>query len=100
VYGRQTPDGYPSVESAWSGPGQLASRFEVAKQIGSGSAGLFKVEGERPYEKPAFPNVANSLYYKELQRTLSQNTQQALNQANSPQEWNTFFLASPEMMRR
>jgi uncharacterized protein (DUF1800 family) len=100
LYGRQTPDGYASVESAWSGPGQLAARFEVAKQIGGGSAGLFKVDGERPYEKPAFPNLANSLYYKELQRTLSQNTQQALNQANSPQEWNTFFLASPEMMRR
>ena len=42
LYNHETPDGYPLTSSSWNGPGQLALRFEIAKQIGSGSAGLFK----------------------------------------------------------
>jgi hypothetical protein len=34
-----------------------------------------------------------------VQPTLSQATRAALDQAGSPQEWNTLFLASPEFMR-
>ena len=100
LYGRLTPDGYPLQSSAWSSPGQMATRFEIAKAIGSGSAGLFKTEGPQPVERPAFPQLANPLYYQGMARTLSPATLQALDQANSPQEWNTFLLASPEMMVR
>ncbi|MFX8297267.1 DUF1800 family protein, partial [Acinetobacter baumannii] len=46
-YNRQTPDGYPLDENAWAGPGQMTTRFEIARAIGSGSAGLFKAEGEK-----------------------------------------------------
>ena len=45
LYGHETPDGYPLTEAAWAGPGQMATRFEIARAIGSGSAGLFKPEG-------------------------------------------------------
>jgi uncharacterized protein (DUF1800 family) len=100
LYGRQTPDGYPMTEAAWASPGQMATRFEVAKAIGSGSAGLFKTEGPQPQERAAFPQLANALYFQSLQRTLSPATRQALDQAGSPQEWNTFLLSSPEMMNR
>ena len=100
LYGRLTPDGYPLQSTAWSSPGQMATRFEIAKAIGSGSAGLFKTEGPQPVEKPAFPQLANPLYYQGMSRTLSPATLQALDQAISPQEWNTFVLASPEMMVR
>jgi len=100
LYGRQTPDGYSLQSAAWASPGQLTTRFEIAKAIGSGTAGLFKTEGPQPQERPAFPQLANALYYRSIAKTLSPTTQQALDQANSAQEWNTFLLASPEMMRR
>jgi len=44
--------------------------------------------------------LASALYYQSLQPGLSPATRQALEQAASPQEWNTFLLSSPEMMHR
>jgi uncharacterized protein (DUF1800 family) len=100
LYGRQTPDGYPLSERAWASPGQMTTRFEIAKAIGSGSAGLFKTDGPQPEERPAFPQLANQLYFQSVQNRLSPNTRQALEQATSQQEWNAFLLSSPEMMHR
>jgi uncharacterized protein (DUF1800 family) len=96
LFGRTTPDGYPLDRAAWSGPGQLAMRFEVARQIGSGPGGLFKPpEGEGP-DRPAFPLLANGLYFSTLEAGLSAATRDALAQAISPQDWNALYLASPE----
>jgi uncharacterized protein (DUF1800 family) len=100
LYGRVTPDGYALLSSAWDSPGQMATRFEIAKAIGSGSAGLFKTEGPQPQERAAFPQLANALYYQAIAKTLAPATTQALEQASSPQEWNTFLLSSPELMVR
>ena len=100
LYGRQTPDGYPLTDASWASPGQMTTRFDIARTIGSGSAGLFKTDGPQPQEKVAFPQLASALYYQSLQPTLSPATRQALEQAASPQEWNTFLLSSPEMMHR
>ncbi|WP_421956559.1 DUF1800 domain-containing protein [Polaromonas sp.] len=100
LYGRQTPDGYPLNEAAWASPGQMATRFEIAKAIGTGNAGLFRSEGPQPVERAAFPQLSNALYYQSIARTLSPGTRKALDQAASPQEWNTFLLSSPEMMTR
>ena len=100
MFGRQTPDGYPLGEAAWASPGQMTTRFEIAKAIGSGSAGLFKTDGPQPVEKPAFPQLANALYFGQLQQTLSESTRNALDQAGSAQEWNMLLMSSPEMMYR
>ena len=100
LYGRQTPDGYPVNDAAWASPGQMATRFEIAKAIGTGNAGLFKTDGPQPVERAAFPQLANALYYQSIAKTLSPATRKALDQAASPQEWNTFLLSSPEMMNR
>ena len=100
LYGRQTPDGYPLNESAWASSGQMATRFEIAKAIGSGNAGLFRSEGPQPVERPAFPQLANALYYQSISKTLSAATRKALDQATSAAEWNSFLLSSPEMMMR
>jgi len=35
-----------------------------------------------------------------MSNTFSKETRDALLQAKNPNEWNIFFLASPEMMRR
>ncbi|HSR76012.1 MAG TPA: DUF1800 domain-containing protein [Xanthobacteraceae bacterium] len=100
LYGRETPDGYPLTEPAWVGPGQMVIRFEIARAIGSGSAGLFKPDGPGQVDHPAFPQIANALYYNSLRSTLDATTRAALDQAISPQDWNTLYLASPEFMRR
>ncbi|MGZ3402452.1 MAG: DUF1800 domain-containing protein [Phenylobacterium sp.] len=101
LYNHETPDGFAQTAAAWSGPGQMAVRFEIARQIGSGSAGLFKPDLPAAKDAPAFPQLQNALYYKAgLDQTLAANTKAALNQAGSPQDWNTLFLSSPEFMRR
>jgi uncharacterized protein (DUF1800 family) len=100
LYGRQTPDGYPLVQASWASSGQMTTRFEIAKAIGSGSAGLFRTDSPEPVERAAFPQMANALYYQSWQFTLGTETKAALDQAVSPQEWNIFLLASPEFMKR
>ncbi|MBR1219063.1 DUF1800 domain-containing protein [Bradyrhizobium sp. U87765 SZCCT0131] len=99
LFNHQTPDGYPLTSEAWNGPGQMMLRFEVARQIGSGSAGLFKPEGANAVDQPGFPLLQNALYFNTLRHTLSTTTVAALDQAVSPQDWNTLFLSSPEFMR-
>jgi uncharacterized protein (DUF1800 family) len=100
LYNHETPDGYPMVAAAWDGPGQMAARFEVARQIGSGPAGLFKPDGPGAVDHPGFPELQNALYYTVLSKTLAQPTQASLQQAISQQDWNTLFLSSPDFMHR
>ncbi len=100
LYERQTPDGYPMTAAAWSGPGQLTLRFEIARGIGSGNAGLFKTEGPDPVDAPVYPEIATALFMEGLDKTLRPATRKALDQASTPREWNTLFLASPEFMHR
>ena len=99
LYNHQTPDGYAMVSSAWDSSGQMMTRFEIARQIGSNSAGLFKAPGPNVVEEPAFPLLQNGLYFDVLQSGLSEQTRAALDKATSPQDWNTLFLSSPEFMR-
>jgi uncharacterized protein (DUF1800 family) len=100
LYNRQTPDGYPLDEAAWSSSGQMTTRFEIARIIGSGSAGLFKTDGATPAEAPAFPQLSNALYHASLAPTFGASTRTALATAGSPQEWNVLLLSSPEFMYR
>ena len=97
LYNRQTPDGYPIASSAWTSSGQLGVRFEIARTLGSGSAGLFK-SGDA--DRPAFPQLANAFYFETLQPLVATDTRLALDQASSPQEWNTLFLSSPDFQYR
>ena len=99
LFNHETPDGYSMTSASWNGPGQMTLRFEIARQIGSGSAGLFKPDVPNAVEKPAFPLIQNSLYFNGLRQTLGPTTLAALDQAVSPQDWNTLFLSSPEFMR-
>jgi uncharacterized protein (DUF1800 family) len=100
LYAHETPDGYPMASAAWNGPGQMALRFEIAHQIGAGSAGLFRADAPGAVDRPAFPILQNALYYNNLDQTLSGPTRTALDAAVSPQDWNALFLSSPEFMRR
>ena len=96
-FGRQTPDGYPLSSASWESPGQMSRRFEIARAIGTGNAHLFDPENGNIASVSGFPQLSNRLYFEAVEPFLSPKTRTALNQANSPQEWNTFLLASPEM---
>jgi len=99
LYNHETPDGYPLESAAWSGPGQMATRFDIARLIGREPFDLFKPADGGP-ERPAFPVVQNALYFGGLAETLSPTTRTALDQARNVPEWNALFLSSPEFMRR
>lgn len=95
LYGHQTPDGYPLTQSNWSSPGQMTARFDVARTMGSTTLGLLPMDANG---KNNVPDFKDSKYSALFQTQLSAATQQALAQAKSPQEWNVFFLSSPEFM--
>jgi uncharacterized protein (DUF1800 family) len=96
-FARQTPDGYPLSAGAWESPGQMSRRFEIARAIGTGNAHLFDAEDGGGAASTGFPQLSNRLYYEAIEPFLAARTRAALDQASSPQEWNTFMLASPEM---
>jgi uncharacterized protein (DUF1800 family) len=100
LYGRQTPDGYPLTEAGWASSGQLSKRFEIARAIGSGSAGLFEPEDGSAGTSTGFPRLSSRLFFDDIEPRLSQKTRAALDQAASQQEWNTLLLASPELNYR
>src|ERR671935_251677 len=79
LYARATPDGYPLRRADWASPGQLATRFEIARGIA--------------YRVPA-------RIWDEPLGALSSSTRETLAQAASPQEWNLLLLSSPEFMVR
>jgi uncharacterized protein (DUF1800 family) len=95
-FGRQTPDGYPLTQTSWASPGQMSRRFEIARTIGSGSAGLFEPEDTGGASSSGFPQLSGRLYFEALEPFLTGNTRSALARANSQQEWNTFLLSSPD----
>jgi len=95
-FGRQTPDGYPMTELNWASSGQMSRRFEIARAIGSGNAGLFDAEDGGKPAAGGFPQLSNRLYFEAVEPFLLANTRTALDRANSQQEWNTFLLSSPD----
>ncbi|MEO7241600.1 MAG: DUF1800 domain-containing protein [Variovorax sp.] len=100
LYGHETPDGYSLKQVAWSSSGQMAIRFEIARIIGSRGAVLFRSEADAPLEKPPYPALARADVVSRVEPGLSATTRDALAKATSPQDWNTYLLASPEFMRR
>ena len=98
LFNHETPDGYALTSASWNGPGQMMVRFEIARQVGSGSSGLFKSDVPNAADQPAFPLIQNALYFSGLRQTLGPPTLAALDKAISPQDWNTLFLSSPEFM--
>ena len=100
LYGHETPDGYPLTQSAWASAGQMTTRFEIARAIGANGAVLFRTDDAAPLERPTFPALAESSAVRAALPGFGANTRAALADARSPQDWNTFLLASPELMNR
>jgi len=99
-YSYLTPEGYSMTAAGWDGPGQLALRFEIAREIASGPGDLFQPQTPGSAKQPGFPELQSALYYNDIAPELGAPTRNALNQAISAQDWNTLLLSSPEFMRR
>jgi uncharacterized protein (DUF1800 family) len=100
LYGRVTPDGYALVERAWASPGQLIARFEIARAIGSGRAGLVDAQDDNQRGiRTMRPTLNNGLFHEAIEPALGARTRAALARA-SEGEWNMVLLASPEWMQR
>lgn len=102
VFGRITPDGWPLDGASWSGTGQMAARFAVARAIGSGRNRLFVDDpGTAERGKPsAAPAIDSPLYRTAIEPFLSDATRTALGKAKSAMEWNTYLLSSPDFNYR
>ncbi len=103
LYGHETPDGYPLTRDAWASAGQMTTRFEIARAIGANGAVLFRGQDDAPGApgaKPTLARLADSPTVRAALPSMSADTREALAQAKSPQDWNTFLLASPELMHR
>jgi len=96
LYDKQTPDGYPMTADAWNSPGQMTQRFEIARQIGGGAVALYRPDGTNtPVPMPDLQPLR-----ARLEPTLAAATRGALAQTNSPQQWLTLLLSSPDFMYR
>jgi uncharacterized protein (DUF1800 family) len=95
-YAHLTPDGYPMTEINWASSGQMSRRFEIARAIGSGNAGLFDSEDGGTPPSSGFPQLSNRLYFEAIEPFLGSRTKAALDRSNSQQEWNLFLLSSPD----
>ncbi|MHB1056431.1 MAG: DUF1800 domain-containing protein [Rhodanobacter sp.] len=105
VFGRITPDGWPLDGASWSGSGQMATRFDVARAIGSGRNKLFMPDTDEaspamPRQRPAAPSLDSPVYRAVIEPHLSQATRAALGKAVSVTEWNTYLLSSPDFNYR
>ena len=83
-------------------PGQMATRFEIARAHRRQRRGAVphrrrrrRWSGRRSRRWPNRASVARA-----AARRSARATRDALAQAESPQDWNTFLLASPEFMHR
>ncbi len=100
LYGHETPDGYPLVQSAWASAGQMTTRFEIAHLLGTRGKLLFRGADGTPAPGPAAPPLAASSAVLAWLPHLGSATRTALTQASQPADWNTYLLSSPEMMHR
>jgi hypothetical protein len=98
LYGHLTPDGYGVRESDWASSGQMSKRFEIAKWIGSGNAGLFDPDDGKPAQVTGFPQLSTRLYFDAIEPDLSKTTHDALDSASAQWEWNAYLLGAPEFM--
>lgn len=103
LYDHETPDGYDLSSAAWSAPGQMATRFDIARQLGNGAARLFQPADTPPGTPPPpaqVPVLKDSPILTARMPVLGKPTLAALGQARSPAEWNALYFSSPEFMHR
>ena len=78
----------------------METRFEIARVIGLGRSGLYKLPQDPGPEPAPPPLILGTHYYQAIAANLSPATAGALGQGQTPADKNLLFLSSPEFMRR
>jgi hypothetical protein len=63
-----------ATELNWASSGQMSRRFEIARAIGSGNAGLFDAEDGAAAGAGGFPQLSNRLYFEAVEPFLLPHT--------------------------
>lgn len=102
LFQRLTPDGWPMMQSDWSGSGQMTTRFEAARAIAAVPATFHQRKGEPKPEIAPLPRLADAYgaggagpYAR-----WSAASRQAITDTRNLRDANTYVLAAPEFMRR
>ena len=104
-FGRETPDGYPMVEAAWASPGQMTTRFDIARNLvggnGNGNGGLFRLDGLAAPAPLPKARVESAAWLRTQAPRESEATRQALLETlqSHPGDWSWVAIVSPEFMR-
>jgi len=102
-FGHETPDGYSMAEAAWASPGQMTTRFDIARNLvgGNGNAGLFRVDGLAPPAPLPKARVESPAWLRTQAPRESEATRQALIETlqTHPGDWAWVAVVSPEFMR-
>ena len=78
----------------------METRFEIARFIGLGHSGLYKLPGDTAPEPAPPPLILQTRYYQTIAPNLSASTAGALSQGQTQADKNLLFLSSPEFMNR
>ena len=104
-FGRETPDGYAMMEAAWSSPGQMTTRFDIARNLvggnGNGNGGLFRIDGLAVPTPLPKARVESAAWLRTQAPRESEATRQALLETlqSHPGDWSWVAIVSPEFMR-
>jgi len=107
LYGHPTPDGYGSKQRDWASAGQMAQRFEIARQMANAAPRLFSAADAGDAQPMIVadtlemqPHIARSRVFAAMEPMLSEHTARALAQTRNTREWSALFFSAPEFMYR
>ena len=104
-FGRETPDGFPMMEASWASPGQMTTRFDIAKSLvggnGNGNGALFRIDGLAVPSPLPKARVESPAWLRTQAPRESDATRQALFETlqSHPGDWAWVSIVSPEFMR-
>ena len=104
-FGRETPDGFAMVEAAWASPGQMTTRFDIARSLvggnGNGNGALFRIDGLAVPSPLPKARVESPAWLRTQAPRESEATRQALLETlqGHPGDWAWVAIVSPEFMR-
>lgn len=100
LYQRLTPDGWPMMQTDWSGSGQMTTRFEAARAVAAVPATFYQRKGEPKPELAPLPRLAKAYGQDGPFAQWSPASREAITDTRNLRDANTYVLAAPEFMRR
>lgn len=99
-YGRLTPDGYPLTQKDWAGSGQMNARFEAARLIAANPGAFYREDKDQPAPRLKLSRLETAYGKNSPFAAWPKTEREAITQARSVPDSNTYLLAAPSFMRR